>query len=102
MKRLMVGAAVSIVAIMILTGCANHNAQVEKLTEIQEVVVPVYTKLSPIPELSVMLDYSHLPVFVAPTSPEASSCLTVTGESQFRGLTGSMKARIDAWEKWGL
>lgn len=67
--------------------------------EVVEVQVPTPFKVQPPPEL--LLPFKiPLPVFVAPSDPEASSALTVENERLLRGLIEELLQRLAAWKAW--
>lgn len=67
--------------------------------EVVEVQVPTPFKVQPPPELLAPFKIP-LPVFVAPSDPEASSALTAEGERLLRGLVEEILQRLAAWKAW--
>lgn len=92
---------ISTLLVFTLCGCAAKTVPptVVTIREPVEVKVPVAVRRVPPQELLVAAK-PPLPVFVAPTDPEASSALTAEGERLFRALVEEMLGRIAAWEAW--
>lgn len=67
--------------------------------ETVEVRVPVPVKAEPPAELLAPLKVP-LPVFVAPSDPNASSALTAEGERLLRALLEELLAAIESWRTW--
>lgn len=77
----------------------------ERITPIRTVEVKTaITEIRPVPEelkRKPVAD-ADLPLWVAPSNPKASSCLTPEGEIKKRLLDMDMLGKLDAWEKWGM
>jgi hypothetical protein len=78
---------------VVLVGCAGVSP--ETIT----VQVPVARPLTPPPELTAPLT-APLPVFVAPTTPAATSALTPAGERDLQQLLLELFTRLRAWTAW--
>lgn len=84
-----------------LVGCGHKKPPVLVPPKVETVTVevPVVVKVKPPAELLSAVT-PPLPVFVAPSDPQASSALTVEGERMLRGMIEDLLARIRAWEAW--
>jgi len=91
-----------IVLALSATACGARQAPpptVVRIVETVEVKVPVPVPVVPPEELLTPID-PPLPVFIAPTAPDASSALTAEGERLLRALIQDLLTRIAAWEAW--
>lgn len=86
-----------LLGIFFIPACGKKKPQI--VTVPVEVQVPVPVKATPPPELLAAIT-PPLPVFVAPSSPDASSALTVEGERMLRGLIEDLLQRLNAWKAW--
>lgn len=88
---------------LLFAGCGKKPPVVQPtvvtVTETVEVKVPIAVKAEPPAELLAARRLS-LPVFVAPTDPQASSALTAEGERLLRGLIEELLAELEAWKAW--
>lgn len=87
---------------MFITGCGAKQVpppQYVKVYEPVEVKVPVSVKAIPPPELLASIR-PQLPIFVAPSDPQASSALTPEGERLLRAVIEELLAIRDAWIAW--
>lgn len=100
MKQLSVGLLLGIVILVAGCGAKQVPPQVVTIREPFEVKVPVPVRRPFPPELLVKLT-PPLPIFVAPSDPEASSALTAKDERLLRGLVEDLLGRINACIVWG-
>jgi hypothetical protein len=100
--KIMAIASVAIVAIMLLSSCADPH-QTEPVVRVVEKSVPI-VEIRPVPEelLRKTVPIDQIPVFAAPGSPATTSCLTAEGEARLRVLMIDRESRLQAWEKWGI
>lgn len=101
-RKIMILAAVAVLALGVLTSCDRPKDAVspvrvvEKDTPIlEERPAPEELKWTPIPS-------EELPLWVLPTDPSATSCLTAEGEAKKRILDTGIMGKLGAWEKWGV
>lgn len=85
-------------ASLAVAGC--ESAPVVK--EPVEVRVPVPVRAEPPEELKNTFHVDHLPEFVSPSEPDASSALDAENEQWLKIMLIKMKTRIRAWEAWGI
>lgn len=89
-------AVVTALALTALAGCTSPRV----LVETQIVEVPVFRERAAPAELAAPYVPRAVPVFVAPSHPDASSALTPEGERNLRGLLIDLTTRDAAWRAW--
>ena len=103
-NKIMVAATVAIVVIgcLLLTGCGTKDNRVRPVDTV-DVALPILEdrpapeelKFKPWPE-------DQLPLWVEPTNPAATSCLTPDGEAKRRAMDADVVGKVLGWEKWGV
>lgn len=92
-----------LLCVLFIAGCGPKPVPpkviIEKIVETVEVKIPVTVARVPPAELIAPL-HPELPMFTAPTDPEASSALTAEGERLLRALLEELLTRIAAWQAW--
>lgn len=92
-----------IVLVVLFAACGKKppvvQPQVVEIIKTVEVTIPVPVKMQPPAELLESRPIP-VPVFVAPSDPNASSALTAEGERLLRGLIEELLARLAAWQAW--
>lgn len=98
--QIMVATFIVVLVILSLTGCAPE--QREPVIRTVEVKVPVLERRI-VPESLARrpLSDSALPLWVSPTDPKATSCLTAEGEAKKRGIDIDTIGRLDGFLLWG-
>lgn len=89
-------AVVTALALTALVGCSAPRV----LVETQIVEVPVLRDRPAPAELAAPYVPRAVPVFVAPSHPDASSALTPDGERDLRGILIDLTTRDAAWRAW--
>lgn len=85
-----------VVFVSMLAACANNQPHTVPVTVYVQVDRPVL----PPKDLTLYQPPAVLPVWVLPTHPAASSCLTTEGEDVLRGNTAAEVERAKALAAW--
>lgn len=99
-RAIIIVATASILAIMILSACSKADLP-QPIIDVVDTSIPVLQKDEAPKEL---FDRSIIkkPVFVSPTNPAATSCLTAPGEGNLKDVILMQNGHLNAWEKWAI
>ena len=89
-----------IVLIILMTGCDSRET-IRHVVDTVSVNVPVIERAAAPPELyRAKLETKFVPVWIAPTDPSASSCLSTHNEMLLKNLIVRDESLLDAWEAY--
>lgn len=96
MKRIEIIALMAILLIFLLSGCSQDRHVVDTV----EVKVPVIERAVAPAELF-RPRTTDIPIWVTPSNPAASVCVTGDGETKLKAILLRDESLLDGWEAYG-